>query len=116
MLVIVLEEIYYPTSLLLSVQMTDSLLLLVIYNTAALGMMLGADISVTRLFFQALLPATMGNFVGGGFLFAAVYWYVLDFPGTLLPKSVPDTASPALKSVTDTPAESPEGSDSDNNV
>jgi hypothetical protein len=79
-------------------------------------MMLGADISVTRLFFQALLPATMGNFVGGGVLFAAVYWFVLDFDGMLLPKTVPDTSTPALKSVTDTPDESPEGSDADNNV
>jgi hypothetical protein len=47
-------------------------------------MMLGADISVTRLFFQALLPATLGNMAGGGLLFGAVYWYALDFRETIL--------------------------------
>jgi hypothetical protein len=57
---------------------TDSHLLIVICNTAAMGMMLGADISVTRLFFQALLPATLGNMAGGGIIFAAVYWFCFD--------------------------------------
>jgi hypothetical protein len=73
-------------------------------------MMLGADISVTRLFFQALLPATMGNFVGGGILFAAVYWYALDSKGNLLAKNLPDVGVPALKKATDTPEDSPAGS------
>jgi formate/nitrite transporter FocA (FNT family) len=49
-------------------------------------MMLGADISVTRLLFQALLPATLGNMAGGGVFFAAVYWYCLDSKATILPK------------------------------
>jgi hypothetical protein len=77
-------------------QFTDSLLLLVICNTAALGMMLGADISVTRLFFQALLPATMGNLAGGGLLFTVVYWYAfLDSKNTTIPisKKEPDFGS-----------------------
>jgi hypothetical protein len=76
-------------------QFTDSLLLLVICNTAALGMMLGADISVTRLFFQALLPATMGNLAGGGLLFTVVYWYAfLDSKNTTIPISKePDIGS-----------------------
>lgn len=44
-----------------------------------LGMMMGAkDISVVRLLFQALLPATLGNVIGGGILVGAVYWYVFD--------------------------------------
>jgi formate/nitrite transporter FocA (FNT family) len=59
-------------------------------------MMMGADISVTRLLFQALLPATLGNLAGGGLLFAAVYWYALDSMATILPKSKPDSGSPAL--------------------
>jgi len=42
------------------------------------GMMYGADISVSHLFLHALLPATLGNIVGGGFLVGAVYWYVYD--------------------------------------
>lgn len=42
------------------------------------GMMLGADISVVRLLFLDLLPATLGNIVGGGVLVGAVYWYVYD--------------------------------------
>lgn len=71
-------------------------------------MMLGADISVVRLFFQALLPATLGNMCGGGLLFAAVYWYCLDSKGNLLAKNLPDVG---IKSAPDTPDESPEGSD-----
>jgi hypothetical protein len=65
-------------------------------------MMLGADISVTRLFFQALLPATLGNLAGGGLLFAAVYWYALDSMCTIIPKKKPDigSPSPALTSAT----------------
>jgi hypothetical protein len=94
--------------------LNDSLLLLVIYNTAALGMMLGADISVTRLLFQALLPATLGNLAGGGLLFAAVYWYALDSKAMILPKSLPmskpDIGTPALTAST---PPSPAGSLSD---
>jgi hypothetical protein len=73
-------------------------------------MMLGADISVTRLFFQALLPATLGNLAGGGLLFAAVYWYALDSKDTIIHfrervldgKRKPDigSPSPALTSAT----------------
>lgn len=43
-----------------------------------IGMMLGADISISELLFHALLPATLGNIVGGGILVGAVYWYVYD--------------------------------------
>ena len=43
-----------------------------------LGMMLGADISVNKLLFEALLPATLGNIVGGGLLVGGIYWYVFD--------------------------------------
>jgi formate/nitrite transporter len=52
-----------------------------------IGMMLmaGTDayddektITVYRLIFQALLPATLGNLVGGGFVIGAVYWYAFD--------------------------------------
>jgi formate/nitrite transporter len=42
------------------------------------GMMLGADISISHLLFRALLPATLGNIVGGGVMVGAVYWYVYD--------------------------------------
>jgi len=42
------------------------------------GMMYGADISVSHLLFKALLPATLGNAVGGGLLVGAIYWYVYD--------------------------------------
>lgn len=42
-----------------------------------MGMMFGADISVATLFW-ALLPATIGNAVGGGLMVGAVYWYVYD--------------------------------------
>lgn len=41
-------------------------------------MMFGADISICHLFINALLPATLGNIVGGGFFVGAVYWYVFD--------------------------------------
>ena len=42
------------------------------------GMMYGADISISHLLFRALLPATLGNIVGGGIFVGAVYWYVFD--------------------------------------
>ena len=42
------------------------------------GMMYGANISITHLLFQALLPATLGNIVGGGIFVGAIYWYVYD--------------------------------------
>jgi formate/nitrite transporter len=42
-----------------------------------IGMMFGADVSVGGLFW-ALLPATIGNAVGGGLMVGAVYWYVYD--------------------------------------
>jgi formate/nitrite transporter len=41
------------------------------------GMMYGANISVSTLFW-ALLPATVGNAVGGGVLVGGVYWYVYE--------------------------------------
>jgi hypothetical protein len=47
-------------------------------------MMLGADISISHLLFQALLPATLGNLVGGGLLIGAVYWYVFDSMDTII--------------------------------
>jgi formate/nitrite transporter len=43
-----------------------------------IGMMYGADISISHLLFKALLPATIGNALGGGLLVRAVYWYVYD--------------------------------------
>ena len=43
-----------------------------------IGMMFGADISIYHLFFKALVPATLGNIVGGGIFVGAVYWYVFD--------------------------------------
>jgi len=42
-----------------------------------MGMMLGANISVGRMF-TSILMATLGNVVGGGFFVGAVYWYVFD--------------------------------------
>jgi formate transporter len=47
-----------------------------------MGMMFGADISISRLLFHALLPATLGNVVGGGICIGAVYWYVFDSMGS----------------------------------
>jgi formate transporter len=41
------------------------------------GMMFGADVTVGNLFW-ALLPATIGNAVGGGLMVGAFYWYVYD--------------------------------------
>jgi formate/nitrite transporter FocA (FNT family) len=38
------------------------------------GMMYGADITISHLLFKALLPATLGNIVGGGLLMGTVYW------------------------------------------
>jgi hypothetical protein len=63
----------------IAVPLTDSLLICVI----AVGMMLGADISISHLVFRALLPATLGTLVGGGFVIGAVYWYVFDSMDTI---------------------------------
>ena len=46
-----------------------------------MGMMFGADISIPHLLIHALLPATLGNIVGGGICIGAVYWYVFDSMG-----------------------------------
>jgi formate/nitrite transporter len=51
-----------------------------------LGMMLmaqhpeieGPRITVQHLLFKALLPATLGNLVGGGIFIGAIYWYAFD--------------------------------------
>lgn len=40
--------------------------------------MYGADITVIRFLFQDLLPATLGNIIGGGIFMGAIYWYVYD--------------------------------------
>lgn len=58
-------------------------LLLFELKCTAVGMMLGADISVSHLLFRALLPATLGNLVGGGLLIGGVYWYVFDSMDTV---------------------------------
>ncbi len=38
----------------------------------------GEPIPVSRLLFRALLPATLGNLVGGGIFIGAIYWYAFD--------------------------------------
>lgn len=51
-----------------------------------LGMMLmsnheeveGQTITISHLLFKALLPATLGNLVGGGVFIGAIYWYAFD--------------------------------------
>lgn len=43
-----------------------------------LGMWYGAEVSVVQLLFLALLPATLGNMIGGGFGLGLVYWYLDD--------------------------------------
>ena len=68
--------------------------------------MLGADISISHLLFRALLPATLGTLVGGGFVIGAVYWYVFDSMDTItylrerirygLSKPAIDSRSPAF--------------------
>jgi len=43
------------------------------------AMMLGADISIYQLLFVNLLPATLGNIIGGVLFVALPYWFM--FPG-----------------------------------
>jgi len=42
------------------------------------GMFYGADVSVVELLFLDLLPATLGNVIGGGLGMGTVYWYLCD--------------------------------------
>jgi len=42
------------------------------------GMLEGADVTIVRLLFQALLPATLGNILGGGFVLGGLLWYCYD--------------------------------------
>lgn len=41
-----------------------------------LGMMHGASVTLADFFWANLLPATLGNIVGGAFFVGATYWYV----------------------------------------
>lgn len=41
-----------------------------------LGMMHGASVTLVDFFLTNLLPATLGNIVGGAFFVGAIYWYV----------------------------------------
>lgn len=41
-----------------------------------LGMMLGSPISITQLFFNNLIPVTIGNIIGGAFFVGCLYWIV----------------------------------------
>lgn len=41
-------------------------------------MLYGANISVVQFLFLDLLPATLGNMVGGGVGIGFVYWYLYD--------------------------------------
>eukprot|EP00977_Amphora_coffeiformis_P015520 scaffold4535_cov179-Amphora_coffeaeformis.AAC.5 len=43
-----------------------------------LGMMYGAKVTVFECLFMALLPATLGNIVGGALGMGFVYWYLHD--------------------------------------
>lgn len=42
------------------------------------GMWNGADVSVVTMLFLQLLPATLGNMVGGGICMGVVYWFLYD--------------------------------------
>ena len=41
-----------------------------------LGMMLGAPVTCGELFLGNLIPATLGNIVGGGLFVGSLYWYL----------------------------------------
>ncbi len=41
-----------------------------------LGMLFGADISVSAMFVDNLIPATLGNIVGGALFVGLLYWYL----------------------------------------
>jgi formate/nitrite transporter FocA (FNT family) len=39
-------------------------------------MFYGADVSITSFIVDNLIPATLGNIVGGGLMVGMAYWYV----------------------------------------
>ena len=41
-----------------------------------IGMMEGADISISRFVADNLIPATIGNIVGGALMVGTAYWFV----------------------------------------
>ena len=41
-----------------------------------LGMLLGTPVSAAELFAGNLVPATLGNIVGGGLFVGGLYWYL----------------------------------------
>ena len=46
-----------------------------------IAMMQGADISISTLFLQNLIPATIGNIIGGAFFVGLLYWYIYTYRG-----------------------------------
>ncbi|CAF3495336.1 unnamed protein product [Rotaria socialis] len=44
--------------------------------TVQMGMMLGADLSITKYILHVLIPVTLGNIIGGGFFVGFTYWYL----------------------------------------
>ena len=43
-----------------------------------LAMFEGASITIADLFVKNLIPATLGNIVGGALFIGMLYWYVYD--------------------------------------
>lgn len=46
--------------------------------TVQLGMMLGANLSVGKYILNVLIPATLGNIIGGAFFVGVTYWYLFS--------------------------------------
>ncbi len=44
-----------------------------------IAMMQGVDISISTLFIKNLIPATLGNIVGGAFFVGFLYWYTYTY-------------------------------------
>ena len=65
--------------------------------TVQMGMILGADLSVARYILCVLIPATLGNIIGGGFFVGFTYWYLY-----LMKKDNSDTSPDSKFMVTST--------------
>lgn len=67
--------IWFPVMAFVAIGFEHSIANMFFIPTA---MFYGADISISQFIINNLIPATLGNIVGGGVMVGMLYWYVYD--------------------------------------